>query len=258
MMNPDKFRLNKISTALSILCVVDCTLIPLMLFLLSVFNIFDDKVDILHDVTEIISLYIMVPISSLCIIFNFYQLRNFFLLSWGILGVTLFTIAHGHYTCFGESINLVLHEFHIIISLFSIFLILSNNYVSQRLLKKRNLHYCCLSKHRHETNDKEKKSLKIPMGMFNNFANNTNAFGFRSSNSDSEFNECSRSHSHSHSHTHTDNHSIDDTPSALDCHNVHDDHTNGADDQQNQRPRDNSYKSFNNSELELVCFLNSK
>lgn len=250
MMNPDKFRLNKISTALSILCVVDCTLIPLMLFVLSVFNIFDDKLDILHDVTEIISLYIMVPISSLCIIVNFYQLRNFFLLVWGIFGIILFTIAHGHYTCFGETINLILHEFHIIVSLFSIFLILSNNFVSQRLLKKKNLHYCCLNKHRHEPNDREKKSLKIPMGVFNNFANNTNAFGFRSPRSDSDFNDCSRSHSH------TDNHSIGDVHSTADCNNAHDSHSTRVDDQHNQCARDKSYASYNNSEFELVSFLN--
>lgn len=223
-----RFNLNNVSMALSILCVIDCTLIPLLLVLLSVFNLLDDKLDFLHEVSEIIALYIMVPISSLCVTINFYQLKNFFLLLWGIFGIILFTFAHGHFQCFGENINEVLKEFHLVLSLFSIFSILSNNFVSQKLLRKRNLHYCCLDKHhRKSADDNEETVLNNPTDMLSSTQNSMNSQTFTNYQTEMENgNHCCR-----------------------------DNHDQNNDTIQNPNIKDKNYKKLGKSETELVCFL---
>lgn len=214
--------------ALSILCVIDCTVIPLLLVLLSVFNLFDDKLELLHNVSEIVALYIMVPISSLCVTINFYQLKNFFLLLWGIFGIILFTFTHGHFQCFGENINEVLKEFHLVLSLFSIFSILSNNFVSQKLLRKRNLHYCCLDKHHRKSNDdNEETVLNNPADMLSNTQNSMN------------------SHTFDNYQTESDNGN----------HCCGDNQNQNNDRIQNPNIKDKNYKKLGKSDTELVCFL---
>ncbi|ETW53402.1 hypothetical protein PFUGPA_04417 [Plasmodium falciparum Palo Alto/Uganda] len=134
--------LNRISSIASIICLLDCIIIPIVMFTLSVFNIFNSKLAHLHEISDILALYIMTPICSLCILFNFIQLNNVLLLTWGIFSVILFVISHGHFNI-GPKCNELLEKYHVFISILSIILLLSNNYTSQKMIKKRNLDHCC-------------------------------------------------------------------------------------------------------------------
>ncbi|CRG93007.1 conserved Plasmodium protein, unknown function [Plasmodium gallinaceum] len=166
MIKITKLSLNRISSIASIICLIDCTLIPILMFTLSIFNIVDYEIVYFNHLSDILALFVMAPICSLCIIFNYYQLKNVLLLLWGVFGIILFTISHGHFSI-NEKINIFLQKFHIIISLFSILILLSNNYVSQKILKKNNLDNCCFTKNNEKNENGQKYAYHINVNCSN-------------------------------------------------------------------------------------------
>ncbi|CRH00425.1 conserved Plasmodium protein, unknown function [Plasmodium relictum] len=160
MIKITKLSLNKVSSIASIICLIDCTLIPIMMFALSIFNVVDNEIVYFNHISDILALFVMTPICFLCILFNYYQLKNMFLLIWGIFGITLFIISHGHFSI-NEKINIFLQKFHIAISLISILILLSNNYVSQRILKKNNLDNCCFNRNKGKNENGQKYAYHI-------------------------------------------------------------------------------------------------
>ncbi|KEG03701.1 conserved Plasmodium protein, unknown function [Plasmodium vinckei vinckei] len=164
---------NKISSIASLLCLIDCVLIPVLTILLSLFSLikhyfissnglnalnFEGSVhgnapidhhghDSWHIFMEKIALFFMMPIITITTVVNFYKLRNVPLLMSALTGMTLFIISHAHIEFSNDSINDIIEVLHIPLALLGAAFLLSTNYASHKLLKEKNLDHCCKYDH---------------------------------------------------------------------------------------------------------------
>ncbi|EAA16618.1 hypothetical protein, partial [Plasmodium yoelii yoelii] len=165
--------LNKISSIASLLCLIDCVLIPVLTILLSFFSLvkhyfFNSNSistlntenaihgnvsidhhghDSWHIFMEKVALFFMMPIITLTTIINFYKLRNVPLLMSALTGMTLFIISHAHIEFSNDNINDIIETLHIPLALLGATFLLSTNYASHKLLKEKNLDHCCKYDH---------------------------------------------------------------------------------------------------------------
>ncbi|SCN62420.1 conserved Plasmodium protein, unknown function [Plasmodium chabaudi adami] len=164
---------NKISSIASLLCLIDCVLIPVLTILLSLFSLVKEYLinsndlntlntesgahghahighhshDSWHIFMEKIALFFMIPIITLTTVINFYKLRNIPLLMSALTGMTLFIISHAHIEFSNDNINDILEILHIPLALLGAAFLLSTNYASHKLLKEKNLDHCCKYDH---------------------------------------------------------------------------------------------------------------
>ncbi|SBS84279.1 conserved Plasmodium protein, unknown function [Plasmodium ovale curtisi] len=158
-----KLNLNKISSIASLICLIDCVLIPIITVVLSLINVVsnsqsdhghtseDNHHPEWHEAVEKIALYLMTPIISLTTIYNFSQLRNIPLLLFALIGIALFVLSHAHIDFNSENVNTFFKRYHIPIAIIGAICLVSTNYVAHEMLKAKNLDHCC--KNRKETTD---------------------------------------------------------------------------------------------------------
>ncbi|CAD2099188.1 conserved Plasmodium protein, unknown function [Plasmodium vinckei lentum] len=164
---------NKISSIASLLCLIDCVLIPVLTILLSLFSLIKHYFissnglnplnaegsvhgnapighhdhDSWHIFMEKVALFFMMPIITITTVINFYKLRNVPLLMSALTGMTLFIISHAHIEFSNDSINDIIEVLHIPLALLGAAFLLSTNYASHKLLKEKNLDHCCKYDH---------------------------------------------------------------------------------------------------------------
>ncbi|KJP87501.1 hypothetical protein AK88_02805 [Plasmodium fragile] len=152
-----KSNLNNISSIASIICLIDCILIPLITVLISIYDVVigsqnghssggDDDHDHAHgweEIVERIALYVMTPIISITTIYNFIQLKNMYLLLTTLLGIALFVLSHAHINFGKENVNKFIKSVHLPMAIFAAICLIGTNYVAHKLLKSKNLDSCC-------------------------------------------------------------------------------------------------------------------
>ncbi|VWU52790.1 conserved membrane protein, unknown function [Hepatocystis sp. ex Piliocolobus tephrosceles] len=165
-------HLNRISSIASILCLIDCILIPIITFILSFINILTSATDgynygghdshhhqhhdsLWNKIINKISLYLIMPLFSFTTIYNYILLKNIYLLLSGMLGIILFLLSHAN-------INEKINEYHLPMEILGFVFLLGTNYITRKLLKENNLDTCCEHKQlMHEIKDDMHTDLKI-------------------------------------------------------------------------------------------------
>ncbi|EUD68362.1 hypothetical protein C922_01382 [Plasmodium inui San Antonio 1] len=164
-----KSNLNKLSSIASIICLIDCTLIPLITVLISIFSVVHDSENgeaeagthnhsHHHGWQETVALYLMTPIISFTTIYNFIQLKNFSLFIFTLVGITMFVLSHAHIEFRDQNITNRLKQAHIPMSILAAIILISTNYIAHQLLKSKNLDPCCT--HKKITNHLDDQSWK--------------------------------------------------------------------------------------------------
>ncbi|VWU52627.1 MerC domain-containing protein, putative [Hepatocystis sp. ex Piliocolobus tephrosceles] len=147
-------HLNGISSIASILCLIDCILIPVITVVLSFINVLSGAADSYyysgHDnnhhhhhqdslwnkILNKISLFLILPLFTFTTVYNYVSLKNIYLLLSGMLGIILFLLSHAN-------INEKINEYHLPIEILGFSLLLGTNYFTRKLLKENNLDTCC-------------------------------------------------------------------------------------------------------------------
>ncbi|GAB66828.1 hypothetical protein PCYB_101780, partial [Plasmodium cynomolgi strain B] len=167
-----KSNLNNISSIASIICLLDCILIPFITVVISLFNVVNSpenghaEVDDhhhshhhgWHEIVEKVALYVMTPIISFTTIYNFVQLKNFPLLLITLVGITMFVLSHAHIEFSSPSVMNIYKKMHIPMAILAAIFLVSTNYAAHQLLKSKNLHRCC--KHKKIPNELDEQSCK--------------------------------------------------------------------------------------------------
>ena len=90
-----KARLQTISNFASLLCVLDCTLLPIITILFPLLNM-AIPLESLHQLGHAIAMYFVLPVGALTTAFNFGTHRRIRLVSFSIMGLILIAMANSH------------------------------------------------------------------------------------------------------------------------------------------------------------------
>lgn len=125
-------RINKAATFASVLCAIDCTVLPALLVLVPVAG----SSALLHKLAHAVSLYFVLPIGGFAVLANYLQHRKVRLGLWGLSGLLLILLANLHFPhgLIPHMIEETLHEAHEIINVLGCALLLSSQWVSHRAL----------------------------------------------------------------------------------------------------------------------------
>mmetsp|Transcript_75391 Transcript_75391/g.125699 ORF Transcript_75391/g.125699 Transcript_75391/m.125699 type:complete len:207 (-) Transcript_75391:405-1025(-) len=125
-------RINTISTCASILCAIDCTVLPVLLVLLPVAS----GSALLHTVAHMASAYFVLPIGGAAVTANYVQHRKPVLGLWGLAGLLLIAVANIHlpHGLMSHAVEELLHQSHEVINVLGCALLLSSQWISHRTL----------------------------------------------------------------------------------------------------------------------------
>ena len=125
-------RINKVSTFASILCAIDCTVLPILLLLLPVAG----SSAMLHKIAHAMSLYFVLPVGGAAVTANLAQHRKPLLGLWGASGLLLIALANVHlpHGIISHSMEEMLHSSHELINVGGCGLLLSSQWVSHKVL----------------------------------------------------------------------------------------------------------------------------
>eukprot|EP01068_Selenidium_serpulae_P006973 Selendium_serpulae@DN456_c0_g1_i1.p1 len=140
--------LNSVSTFATFICIIDCTLYPIFLAVVSIFDLVDSK-DLawIHDLTHWCTNFIVIPIGLFAVCSNFLQLKMPRYFFWGLGGLLLIAGAHdlGHAAVPGAQF---IHDHHTLISIIGGGNLIASNVMSKRVMAASGIK-CCGHKHDH-------------------------------------------------------------------------------------------------------------
>jgi uncharacterized membrane protein YiaA len=136
-------RLRQISNVASFLCVLDCTLLPIItiaLPLLGVINLGEAQLEVLHHLGHKLALYFVLPVGGLTSAINFSSHRKAWITSIAGLGLLMVGLANSHIhhlPLVGHSVEHVLHliqhgPMHRVVNIMGCACLLGSNYLSQQ------------------------------------------------------------------------------------------------------------------------------
>lgn len=144
-------QVSKISNIASFLCVIDCTILPLLTVVFPLLGIatssplFDSEW--MHELGHSVALCFVMPVGSLAAATNFLSHRRISLLSISLLGLLLVYSANGHG---GPVLSLIPHEIahelhcgetlHRIVNLSGCGLLLGSNFLSRKFNLSEHIH----------------------------------------------------------------------------------------------------------------------
>mmetsp|Transcript_12944 Transcript_12944/g.39510 ORF Transcript_12944/g.39510 Transcript_12944/m.39510 type:complete len:217 (+) Transcript_12944:40-690(+) len=142
-------RLVRVSVVASILCAIDCTILPAMLVLVPALNLGGSSSAFLHKVSHQAAIWFVTPIGSAALAANWFQHRCNLVGVWGMAGLCLILLANLHlpHGLLPHTLEHALHAFHSVVSLTGCALLLSSQWYSNRLLRK--MGKCCAHNHVH-------------------------------------------------------------------------------------------------------------
>lgn len=141
--------LNSISTVATFICIIDCTLYPIFVAAVSLFDLLDSKdLDWIHVWTHWCTNYIVIPIGLFAVCSNYLQLKMLRYFFWGLGGLGLIAVAHdlGHAAVPGAEF---IHNHHTMISILGGGNLIASNVVSRKVMAAAGLK-CCNHKHHHD------------------------------------------------------------------------------------------------------------
>lgn len=92
-------RLRQVSNFASILCVLDCTLLPIItvaLPLLGVINLDETQMEFLHHLGHQLALYFVLPVGGLTTLVNFVSYKRVWIGTMATLGLSMIGFANAH------------------------------------------------------------------------------------------------------------------------------------------------------------------
>jgi MerC mercury resistance protein len=123
----EKFRMA--SNLATLICILDCTLLPMAMILLPVLNL-GIQLETIHRLGHIIAVFLVIPIGALTTILNFVSHRRLPLLSISFIGLTLIWSCNSH----AVPLEFFHHGiWHRILNILGCIALLSSNYFSHRL-----------------------------------------------------------------------------------------------------------------------------
>jgi hypothetical protein len=139
--NFDKLR--QISNVASILCVIDCTVLPIVTIVFPLLGIFDlgpEKLAFLHQLGHSIAIFFVLPVGSLTSVLNFMSHKKTWITSLAVVGLTMIGLANSHIQhlpLFGGTVEAILHTIqhgalHGTVNIMGCCLLLGSNYLSQQ------------------------------------------------------------------------------------------------------------------------------
>jgi hypothetical protein len=145
--NFDKLR--QISNVASILCVIDCTVLPIVTIVFPLLGIFDlgpEKLAFLHQLGHSIAIFFVLPVGSLTSVLNFMSHKKTWITSLAVVGLTMIGLANSHiqhlplpgFLLFGgTTVEAILHTIqhgalHGTVNIMGCSLLLGSNYLSQQ------------------------------------------------------------------------------------------------------------------------------
>eukprot|EP00980_Cylindrotheca_fusiformis_P008149 scaffold1727_cov133-Cylindrotheca_fusiformis.AAC.52 len=138
-----KQKLRQVSNVASILCVLDCTILPIVTVVLPLLGILDlgaDKLAFLHQLGHSIALFFVMPVGSLTSILNYLSHKKTWITALAVLGLTMIGLANSHihhlpaFLSFGEAIlhNIQHGMLHRVVNILGCSFLLGSNYLSQK------------------------------------------------------------------------------------------------------------------------------
>jgi len=136
-------RLSRVSTVASILCAIDCTVLPAMLVLLPALNVGGVNSALLHKVSHLAAVWFVAPVGGAALAANFLQHRRLLVGACGACGLVLVLLANVHlpHGLLPHGAEHALHAYHTLISLTGCALLLTSQWYSARLLRQAGK--CC-------------------------------------------------------------------------------------------------------------------
>jgi hypothetical protein len=140
-------RLGRVSAVASILCAVDCTVLPALLVIVPALNIAGASSAGLHEISHLVAVWFVAPVGGAALTANWFQHRRNWVGVWGLSGLLLVLFANLHlpHGFLPSPMYRMVHGFHSLISLAGCALLLSSQWYSTRLLQ--NAGRCCDHKH---------------------------------------------------------------------------------------------------------------
>mmetsp|Transcript_18864 Transcript_18864/g.33253 ORF Transcript_18864/g.33253 Transcript_18864/m.33253 type:complete len:279 (-) Transcript_18864:74-910(-) len=135
-------RIRKVSNFASFLCVLDCTILPVItvaLPLLGVFNLGASQLEALHQLGHSLALYFVLPVGSLTTVINYISHRKTSIAAMATVGLFLVGLANSHIhifhgTMIGQALHMIQHcgPWHRVVNISGCALLLGSNYLSQQ------------------------------------------------------------------------------------------------------------------------------
>lgn len=129
-------RLGRVSVVASILCVIDCTVLPALLLIVPALNIAGVSYAGLHKISHLTAVCFVAPVGGAALTANWFQHRRNWVGAWGLSGLLLVLVANLHlpHRLLPSLVYRVVHTFHSLVSLTGCALLLSSQLYSTRLL----------------------------------------------------------------------------------------------------------------------------
>ncbi|KAG7347371.1 MerC mercury resistance protein [Nitzschia inconspicua] len=139
-------RVRQLSNIASFLCVLDCTILPIItvaLPLLGVLNLGAAQMEALHELGHSLALFFVLPVGSLTTVLNYRSHRKPWIASMAVMGLLLVGIANSHFHLaassstpqwISHSLHMIQHcgPWHRLVNISGCALLLGSNYLSQR------------------------------------------------------------------------------------------------------------------------------
>jgi hypothetical protein len=140
-------RLGRVSVVASVLCAIDCTVLPALLVLVPALNIAGVSSAGLHKITHLAAVWFVAPVGGAALTANWIAHRRNWVGAWGLSGLFLVLMANLHlpHGLLPHAVDHFVHTFHTLISLAGCALLLSSQWYSSRL--HREAGKCCGHEH---------------------------------------------------------------------------------------------------------------
>eukprot|EP00929_Paragymnodinium_shiwhaense_P021396 TRINITY_DN13965_c0_g1_i1.p1 TRINITY_DN13965_c0_g1~~TRINITY_DN13965_c0_g1_i1.p1 ORF type:complete len:251 (+),score=38.94 TRINITY_DN13965_c0_g1_i1:60-812(+) len=143
--------LTKVSNYASLLCVLDCTVLPAVLTLLPIIGLANPgNMEFLHSLSHNMALYFVLPVGGCAATTNYFRHRRWWLALMSACGLLCVYLANGH----GGPLRFLPHHIrhmlhccgpaHRLTNMMGCALLMSSNYISHRIAKAEGL-ACCAS-----------------------------------------------------------------------------------------------------------------
>jgi len=131
-------KLRKISNIASFLCVLDCTILPVVTIvfpLLGIVNIGAERLQFLHELGHGIALFFVMPVGTLTSTLNYMSHKKTWITSLAVIGLIMIALANAHNLPFeSEILEGIQHGAvtHRVVNILGCSFLLGSNYLSQK------------------------------------------------------------------------------------------------------------------------------
>ena len=136
-------RLGKASTIASVLCAIDCTVLPILIAVLPLASFGGSAAASawLHSASHTCAIWFVTPVGGAALTTNLLQHKQVPVALWGLSGLLLIVLANLHLHVLPHAVESFVHTFHSAINIFGCALLLSSQRYSHQILHR--MGKCC-------------------------------------------------------------------------------------------------------------------